>query len=83
MLALGLLAGVVIGYSLVRITFPFISHALAGSLAGVTIHQIVINWGVVSGQYALLTACYILGTLALLLALVRSGLHRVLRLGEE
>ena len=83
MLALGLLAGVVIGYSLVRITFPFISRALAGSLAGVTIHQIVINWGVVSGQYALLTACYILGTLALLLALVRSGLHRVLRLGEE
>jgi ABC-type lipoprotein release transport system permease subunit len=83
MVALGLLAGAVIGYSLVRITFPYISRALAGSLAGVTIQQIVINWGVVSGHYALLVACYILGTLALLLALVRSGLHRVLRLGEE
>ena len=83
MVALGLLAGAVIGYSLVRITFPYISRALVGSLAGVTIQQIVIDWGVVSGYYALLVACYILGTLALLLALVRSGLHRVLRLGEE
>jgi putative ABC transport system permease protein len=83
MVALGLLAGVVIGYSLVQITFPYLSRALAGSLAGVTIQQIVIDWSVVSNYYAVLVACYLLGTLALLLVLVRSGLHRVLRLGEE
>jgi len=83
MVALGLLAGAVIGYSLVHITFPYISRALAGSLAGVTIQQIVIDWRIVSNHYAVLVSCYLLGTLALLLALVRSGLHRVLRLGEE
>ncbi|MBN1148371.1 MAG: ABC transporter permease [Anaerolineales bacterium] len=83
MVALGLLAGAAIGYGLVRITFPYISRALVGSLAGVTIQQIVIDWGAISGRFAMLVACYILGMFALLLALARSGLHRVLRLGEE
>jgi putative ABC transport system permease protein len=80
---LGLLAGTGIGYGMAQGMIPYLSRALAGSLAGVEIHKILLDWAQVGKLYALLSGCYGLALAILLLALLRSGLHRVLRLGEE
>ncbi len=80
---LGLLAGTAIGYGLIRLMLPYLSKALSSSLAGVEIVQVIVNWPALGQLYAILAGSYALAMAILLVALMRAGLHRVLRLGEE
>ncbi len=82
-MAMGLLAGTAIGYGLARVMVPYLSQALSKSLAGVSIAQILVDWPNVAQLYALLIGFYALAMLTLLLALVRVGVHRALRIGDE
>jgi ABC-type antimicrobial peptide transport system permease subunit len=80
---LGLSAGSALGYLLVLIMRPYLSRALAGALPGMAVRQVSLNWPAISGLYALLLTFYALALLMLLLALLRLGIHRLLRIGDE
>ncbi|MCA9922211.1 MAG: FtsX-like permease family protein, partial [Anaerolineales bacterium] len=83
MMFLGLLAGSGLGFGLAAVMRPFLSRSLAVALGGDTIHQIVVNVPETAVLYLLLIAFYGLALAALLFTLLRSGIHRVLRIGEE
>ena len=79
----GMLAGTAIGYGLTRITFPYLSRAMAVSLGGVEIRQIMVDWPAVLRLYAVLAGCYLVAMGCSLLALVRNGVSGALCLSEE
>jgi putative ABC transport system permease protein len=81
--SLGLLAGTAIGYGLSRIMVGYLSPVLSAATAGVPIVEIAIDWSGVARQYAVLVGAYLVAMLILLLVLLRAGVHRVLRMGEE
>ncbi len=83
MMVLGLLAGSGLGFGLAAIMRPFLSRTLSEALGGDTIHQLVVNLGETSGLYGLLISFYAIALGFLLLTLLRSGIHRALRIGEE
>lgn len=83
MMVLGLLAGTVIGGGLAVIMRPFLSRVLATAVGGDAIQQILVNWTEVFSLYGLLIGFYGLALLLLLFFLVRAGIHRALRIGEE
>jgi hypothetical protein len=55
---LGLLAGTVVGLGLSYTMIPYLSQALAGSLAGVAAEQITVDWSAIARLYSLLVAVY-------------------------
>ncbi|MCP4514533.1 MAG: ABC transporter permease, partial [Delftia sp.] len=81
-IALGLLAGTVIGYGLAQTMVSFLSRALSASLGGVRISQVLVDWPAVGQLYLVLAAFYLLAILLLMAALVRVGIHRAMRVGE-
>lgn len=83
MMVLGLLAGSGIGAGLAVIMRPFLSRVLATAVGGDAIWQILVNWSELFGLYGLLIGFYGLALLMLLFFLVRAGIHRALRIGEE
>jgi ABC-type antimicrobial peptide transport system permease subunit len=83
MLGLGLVVGTGIGYGLAYIMRPFLSLSLASSLGGKAIDRVLINWNVLGPIYAVLVSVYLLSIAFLLVALLRSKIHRVMRIGEE
>jgi putative ABC transport system permease protein len=83
MLVLGLLAGTAVGYGLAYAMRPFLALALAPSLGGYRIDRLVIDWGILGRAYGGLALVYAAALLVLLIALVRSRIHRALRLGDE
>jgi putative ABC transport system permease protein len=83
MLLLGLLVGTGIGYGLATVMRPFLSLTLAASLGSHAIDQIIIHWPTVARMYATLAGFYILALLLLLASLLRSNVHRTLRMGDE
>lgn len=82
-LVMGLLAGSGLGYGLAYIMRSFLAHPLAVSLGGDTIRQIVLDWGEIGRLYGLLIGFYALALGLLLATLLRAGIQRVLRIGEE
>jgi putative ABC transport system permease protein len=80
---LGLVSGTLIGFGLARIMIPYLSQVLSESLAGVSIKSIVVDWSSIAQLYVVLILCYGLAMLLLLLILLRSGVHRALRVGDE
>jgi len=83
MMVLGLLAGSGIGYGLALAIRPFLSSSLRAALAGNAIYEIIINWAQVGGLYGLLIVSYGIILLLLLAVLLKAGIHRMLRLGDE
>lgn len=83
MMVLGLLAGSGIGAGLAIIMRPFLSRVLSTAVGGDAIREIVVNWSEVFSLYGLLVGFYGLALLLLLFFLVRAGIHRALRIGEE
>ncbi|VAW30896.1 hypothetical protein MNBD_CHLOROFLEXI01-1998, partial [hydrothermal vent metagenome] len=83
MMLLGLLAGSGIGAGLAIIMRPFLSRVLETAVGGDAIHQIIINWPQIFALYGLLIGFYGLALLLLLFFLLRAGIHRALRIGEE
>jgi hypothetical protein len=51
-------------------------------LGGVYISQVLVDWPAVGQLYLVLAAFYLLAIVLLLAALMRVGVHRVLRIGE-
>ncbi len=80
---LGFLAGSAIGYGLARIMRPYLSLALSSLAPNTPVYQIVMAWPEIGRLYAVLASLFLLATLVLLVVLVRAGIHRILRLGEE
>ena len=66
-----------------QVMIPYLSQALSESLAGVIIGTILVDWPSIARLYTLLIATYGLTLLLLLLLLMRSGVHRALRIGDE
>jgi len=73
-LILGLMAGTIVGFGLSYMMIPYLSQALAESLAGVTSERILIDWPAVIRSYLLLIVGY--GSALVLLLLVLMGKAR-------
>ena len=80
---LGILSGITIGYILSLIMRPFFSDALSDAIAGGSLYAIIVDWPRLLALYLLLVACYLLALLISSLALMRAGIHRTMRIGEE
>jgi putative ABC transport system permease protein len=82
-LVLGLASGSAIGYALAHTMVPYLSRALSAALAGVTIGRVLVDWGTLTRLYATLLGFYALAILLLLTILMRVGIHRAMRIGDE
>ncbi|MFZ2096638.1 MAG: FtsX-like permease family protein [Anaerolineales bacterium] len=80
---LGLAVGIGIGIGLIHSMRVFLNTALMQTFPAATVFQINIDWfkvGMISG---LLVLSYILATLVFVFFLVKSGIHQVIKIGEE
>jgi hypothetical protein len=82
-IALGLTAGFGLGYGLVQVMRPYLSLAVAEALPGLTVWETFLDWPRMLQLMGALTFFYGLAVVLLLVALSRSGVQNVLRLGEE
>ena len=82
-LLVGLLAGAIVGFGLSHIMIPYLSQALAESLAGITMELIVVDWPAVARLYIVLIAVYGSGLVLLLLVLMRTRVDWALWMGDE
>jgi putative ABC transport system permease protein len=80
---LGFLAGTTIGYGLVRVMLPFLSPVLKSALAGGALTRVLFDWPALARLYGVLLLCYALALGVMLTLVLRLGLHRTLRIGEE
>ncbi len=83
MVVLGLLTGTGIGYGLALVMRPFLSLTLKASIGGQAIDQIVIHWPAIARFYLILAGFYALALGTTLIVLLKSNIHRTLRLGDE
>ena len=65
------------------IDYPYISQEKSITLANVAMGNLIFNWTDISMVYLLLIAFYIAALIILMAVLIRGGIHRVLRIGEE
>jgi hypothetical protein len=82
-LLLGLLAGTVVGLGLSYLMIPYLSQALAESLAGVTIERMLVDWPAVAQLYVSLIVLYGSALVLLLLVLRRTPVHRAVWMEDE
>lgn len=82
-LILGIISGILLGYSLTILMRPYISLAVSRTLPGMTVHQIDINWMSVAGIVGILAAIYFFAMAIIVVALWRSKVHQVIRAGDE
>lgn len=82
-LLLGVLSGTAIGLGLAYVMRPFMLLALQDAIGGGFVHAIIINWRSVFTLYGGLLLVYALALALMLAALLRAGIHRVMRIGDE
>jgi hypothetical protein len=82
-LFLGLLAGTIFGFGLSHIMGPYLSQALAESLAAVTVERILVDWRAVARLYVALIALYGSALVLLGLVLMRARVHQALGMEDE
>ena len=82
-LTLGVISGIMLGYSLTILMRPYISLAVSRTLPGMTVHQIEINWMSVAVIVGILASIYIFAMAIIVIALWRSKVHQVIRAGDE
>ena len=75
-LLLGLLAGTLVGLGLSYSMIPYLSQALAGSLAGITVERIAVEWSAIARLYGLLVVVFGAALAVLLVILGQSGGRR-------
>lgn len=83
LIGIGLLSGAAIGYGLAWVMRPFFSRALSGAMAGGSLYAILIDARWLVALYLALIAAYLLAMILSSVALLRAGVHRALRLGDE
>ena len=82
-MGLGLGSGTVIGLELSAVMRPFLSRVFANALAGAVVERIVVDWAAIGQTFTLLAAFYALALLVSVIALLRVGVHKVLRVSVE
>ncbi|NUM46644.1 MAG: hypothetical protein HUU38_18225 [Anaerolineales bacterium] len=82
-MGLGLGAGTMIGWGLSAVMRPFLSRVFANALAGAVVERIVVDWAAVGQTFLLLAAFYALALLVSVIALLRVGVHKVMRTSVE
>ena len=82
-MGLGLGAGTLIGLTLSSVMRPFLSRIFASALAGAGVERIVVDWAAVGQTFLLLAAFYALALLVSVIALLRVGVHKVMRTSVE
>jgi ABC-type antimicrobial peptide transport system permease subunit len=80
---LGLAVGVGIGFGLIHSIRIFLNTALMQAFPTATVFQISIDWTKVAFIAGVLVLSYILATLIFVFFLVKSGIHRAIKIGEE
>jgi putative ABC transport system permease protein len=80
---LGLISGTILGYFLATIMRPYLTQAIARDLPGTTTYQVWLNIPEMTLLYLILIVFYTLAILLLLSTLMRVGIHKTLRLGDE
>ncbi len=80
---IGMAAGSGLGYGLALLMRPLLSRTLTVAIGGDAIYDILINWSEVSGLFIMLAGSYGLALLLLMIALLRTGIHHAMRLGDE
>lgn len=83
MLGLGLLSGLLLGFSLTQLMRPYISLAVSRSLPDLIVHHIPIDWSIVASVTMLLILLFGVATAITIYLLWKSRLHQVLRMGDE
>jgi len=79
----GLLMGTGVGIGLTQIMRVYLNLLLDRVEPGLAVYQIQVDWGAVITQYGWLILFYLLSVVFSLIMLLRAGVHRVLRLGDE
>ena len=82
-LILGVGSGTAIGLGLAYVMRPFMLLALRDAIGGGFVHAVVVNWRDVFMLYGVLLLVYAAALGLMLLALLRAGIHRVMRIGDE
>jgi putative ABC transport system permease protein len=82
-MSLGLVSGTILGYILAAVMRPYLTQAIARDLPGTTTYQVWLNIPEMTVLYIILIGSYTLAILLLLSALMRIGIHKTLRLGDE
>ena len=82
-MSLGLVSGTILGYTLATVMRPYLTQAIARDLPGTTTYQVWLNVPEMTVLYAILIGSYAIAILLLLSALMRVGIHKTLRLGDE
>ncbi len=82
-MVLGLFSGTFVGLGLGLVMRPFLSRVFSLALSGAIVEQIVIDWAEIGRMFGLLTGFYTLALLVSVLALMRMGVHKMLRLSVE
>jgi len=80
---MGLTIGLGIGFGLVGSMRIFLNTALEKTFPGAVVYQITLDWPRVASITGILVVAYLLATLIFLLILLKSGIHRVIRIGDE
>ena len=83
LLTLGILLGFGIGYGLAFLMKPFLSLTLQTSLGGAAIDQLIIPWSSIANTLIILVGFDVFALVLLLVGLLRSKIHQVLRISEE
>ncbi len=79
----GLVVGAGIGFGLVHSMKVFLNTALAKAFPGAVVYEIILDWSRIRGLTSILIFAYFLATLLFIIILVKSGVHRVIKIGEE
>jgi putative ABC transport system permease protein len=82
-MSLGLVSGTILGYLLAIVMRPYLTQAIARDLPGTTTYQVWLNIPEMTLLYGILIGAYAIAILLLLYALMRVGIHKTLRLGDE
>ncbi len=80
---LGLVSGTIVGAGLAQVMRPFLSRLFRDALGGGAVNRIVTDWLGIGRLYGVLVGFYALALLILIILLLRVGIHRAMRIGED
>lgn len=82
-MVLGLTSGTLVGLGLSLVMRSFLSRVFATVLSGAVVERILVDWAAIGQFFGLLAAFYTLALLISVAALLRMGVHRLLRISPE
>jgi putative ABC transport system permease protein len=80
---IGLVIGTLVGIGLVYLMQNYMNKALADMASGMVVYHIVIDFKTIAVLYGMLVLAYFLALCLSIIALMRAGVHQILKIGEE